>query len=837
MRRRCHRWFAFALMALAARASVTHAGINAWTTTGPRGGWTFLAADPTVAGRVFAGREGGLYRSLDDARTWSRIDVAVPGQPGPVPNPSAMAWDPTAPNTLYSAFGGTQLWKSVDGGVTWAALPAAVPCCAGIAIGFDRIAVSAGAARRLYALVFGGGVYTSGDDGASWGPNTSGPGNDLALDPFRPASVYFASAGGGQFFRSDDAGATWPQVSVGLDPSLHFAAIAADPVVADRVYAVGDIFGTGESAALYVSENRGVTWTRRSALPGPGPSYPRLLVIERSRPKVMTVLAQTGLFRSDDAGTTWSTLWLTRGDAVQSFAVSPSGETLYAGGSVDGVQRSADAGLTWEPRNAGLPGDRVQRLAAGGNPRFGYLTGGRTFWTVASRLYERAAGANIWNDRFALPAPYSPPFGSLAALADAHRSPGSGVPLWYLLGDGNGIARTDESGAWQALTRLPSANYDKFVASPSDPTILYVAGPSAFGRYSQIPGGLAVSQDGGQSWLDRSAAFADAPNAYLNYDAIAVDPQQGTTVWLGVGAGLWRSGDSGATWGEIAFFADVPDVTAGTIRAIDIDPADSRRMVVAGPLGQRVRESADGGATWTSLEAGLSDGEPRAAVVDWSMQPRVIYVGTQHGVYANTTAGSWTLVPGSSTLTVNALQLGRPPGVTDRTTLIAATDTGVHEFTADPTGRFVPVYRFFNTLTSTHFYTASAVERAYVLAHYPSFLDEGTAFWALAANAARAKPVFRFFNTVTGTHFYTIDVAERDHVLATYPQFVFEAIAYYAFDDSEPGTVPAHRFFNTVTGTHFYTSSDDEVLYVRQHFPQFVYEGIRYAVYPAALAQ
>jgi uncharacterized protein (DUF1800 family) len=146
----------------------------------------------------------------------------------------------------------------------------------------------------------------------------------------------------------------------------------------------------------------------------------------------------------------------------------------------------------------------------------------------------------------------------------------------------------------------------------------------------------------------------------------------------------------------------------------------------------------------------------------------------------------------------------------------------------------LPVYRFFNQDTGTHFYTISAAERDQVLANYAQFSYEGPVFAAYAQPAAGAQPVYRFYNTNTGTHFYTISAAERDHVVAAYPQFTLEGAAYYAMP--APGTdgrVELFRFYNTVTGAHFYTTSAAERDQVRATLPQFVFEGVAYYVYGA----
>ncbi|MBK6395602.1 MAG: hypothetical protein IPF73_13675 [Betaproteobacteria bacterium] len=177
------------------------------------------------------------------------------------------------------------------------------------------------------------------------------------------------------------------------------------------------------------------------------------------------------------------------------------------------------------------------------------------------------------------------------------------------------------------------------------------------------------------------------------------------------------------------------------------------------------------------------------------------------------------------------LKVAVPKDSSQRSTVFAATTTGVWEFTRSSGLPFVPVFRFFNSQTGAHFYTASAAERDHVIATWPQFVYEGERFRVLASPAAGTVPVYRFYNTQTGVHFYTDDEAERDHVLATWPQFVYEGVAFDAFRP-DPGTLQVHRFFNRSTGTHFYTTSADEAFTVVNNYPQFVDEGLRWAVYP-----
>lgn len=141
-----------------------------------------------------------------------------------------------------------------------------------------------------------------------------------------------------------------------------------------------------------------------------------------------------------------------------------------------------------------------------------------------------------------------------------------------------------------------------------------------------------------------------------------------------------------------------------------------------------------------------------------------------------------------------------------------------------------PVYRFYNTQTGTHFYTISAMERDFVIATYPSYIPEGSAFRAATqtAPASGMVPVFRFYNELSRTHFYTNSEAERNYVIVTYPSFHYEGIAWYATSEPYRDSSPIHRFYNTERNAHFYTIDPGEFEFVRNNYQSFLYEGVAY---------
>ncbi len=142
------------------------------------------------------------------------------------------------------------------------------------------------------------------------------------------------------------------------------------------------------------------------------------------------------------------------------------------------------------------------------------------------------------------------------------------------------------------------------------------------------------------------------------------------------------------------------------------------------------------------------------------------------------------------------------------------------------------IYRFFNTQTGAHFFTSSEAERDNVQNTLPQFSYEGNVFDSNAVEGATGSvPVYRFFNTNTGVHFYTASEEEKSQV-ESLPGFNFEGTSYVAYESSTSATetMPLYRFYNTSTGTHFYTVNEAEKDSIIANLPQYNFEGVAYYV-------
>jgi hypothetical protein len=163
---------------------------------------------------------------------------------------------------------------------------------------------------------------------------------------------------------------------------------------------------------------------------------------------------------------------------------------------------------------------------------------------------------------------------------------------------------------------------------------------------------------------------------------------------------------------------------------------------------------------------------------------------------------------------------------------MAAFQSGqVAQKAAQKSATLLPVFRFFNTRTGTHFYTTSTSERDQVIANLPQFSFEGEAFKAASGASPGLKPVYRFFNTQNGVHFYTISESERDFIQANLPQYNLEGVAYHASQVAGAGLAPLYRFFLSRAGTHFYTASETERRRVQDTLSStYSFEGVGYYV-------
>ena len=158
-----------------------------------------LVVDPANANTIWAATTNGVYRSIDGAQSWSRLEGLGSK------NIETLAIDPLQPGFIVAGeiFGG--IWKSTNGGATWSGP---------LNSGFDSpnpyisaLVLDPVHAGTLFAGDLYSGVYRSQDAGENWAPfpdwKRSGMTIRAVKDLAISAKVMYAATQGGGVFRFD----------------------------------------------------------------------------------------------------------------------------------------------------------------------------------------------------------------------------------------------------------------------------------------------------------------------------------------------------------------------------------------------------------------------------------------------------------------------------------------------------------------------------------------------------------------------------------------------------------------------------------------------------------
>lgn len=199
-----------------------------------------LASDPNDAHIVLTGsRSQGVFRSQDGGATWQPFNEGLP-------NLFIQAIVIDTEGTAYVGTYGSGVYRVSAGQSTWTPIRA----------GLDSLyiyALTADSSGNIYAGTSEQGVFR-----LSWGANTWTWQNlegltvtALAIAPSHEQTIYAATWEGG-VYRSDDSGATWLQVSEGLD-TLNVRTLSVHPSQRQTVY-VGT-WGSGVYRSLDGGEN------------------------------------------------------------------------------------------------------------------------------------------------------------------------------------------------------------------------------------------------------------------------------------------------------------------------------------------------------------------------------------------------------------------------------------------------------------------------------------------------------------------------------------------------------------------------------------------------------
>ena len=249
--------------------------------------------------------------------------------------------DPRNPSVWYvvTAFGG--LWKTTNRGISFTPIfdnnGVFTLCCIAIDPKDSNVLwLGTGENNSQRSSHFGDGIYKSTDAGKTWkrmGLETSEHIGDVLVDPRNSNVVYVASQGplfseGGErgLYKTTDGGATWTAVLT-ISKDTGISDLAFDPRNPDVIFAtayqrrrhVGQMIGGGPEGGIFKTTNAGRTWTKLTkGLPTGDMGRVGLAVDGRKNPATVFALVdakrnESGFFRSDDGGNSWTRIGRTVG--------------------------------------------------------------------------------------------------------------------------------------------------------------------------------------------------------------------------------------------------------------------------------------------------------------------------------------------------------------------------------------------------------------------------------------------------------------------------------------------------------------------------------------------
>jgi photosystem II stability/assembly factor-like uncharacterized protein len=641
-----------------------------WRMIGPfRGGRTRAAAGvPSQPNVFYVGQvNGGVWKSDDYGRTWNPIFDHESTQ-----SIGAIAVAASDPNIIYVSSGeglhrpdlsvGNGIYKSTDAGKTWSHL--------GLIDGqqIPALAVDPHDPNRVFAAVLGHpygpseerGIYRSTDGGQNWqrviskDENTGG--SDVEIDPANPDVVYasmwevregpwedgneFNGAGGG-LFKSTDGGSTWHPLTNGLPKDLSQIYVAIAPSDSRRLYAT--LATASGKLGVYRSDDAGDSWSQITTDARPagrigGGDLP-IPKVDPKNPDLLYVVS-TVTMRSADGGKTWSGFrGAPGGDDYQNLWINPSNGNIILIVSDQGAIITVNGGATW---SSWYNQPTAQFYHAITTNTFPYrVCGGQQESGSACTLSRGNDGAITFRD-----------WHPVGVIEYGYVAPDPLDPDVIYGGGRTEVSKFHWStGEVQNVTPIPlrSPKYrtnrtEPLMFSPVDPHVLYFASNVLF-----------KTTDGGNSWQTISPDLTrETPGVPASVGALVpkgADKQRGViyalapsfktldTLWAGTDDGqLWITRDGGKNWGDIT----PTELTAWSkVTQISASHFDDQTAYVSvsrfriNDVHPYIYRTHDGGKTWRLITSGLPDFGPVDTVREDAVRKGLLFAGTENAVWVS----------------------------------------------------------------------------------------------------------------------------------------------------------------------------------------------------------
>lgn len=652
--------------------SSTFSGLK-WRNLGPArtaGRISDFAVNPNNIDEYYvAVSSGHLWKTTNRGITWSAIADTLPYSLGVVkldPNNPNVVWVGTGENNHQRALGyGDGVYKSTDGGESFARMGLKESRQIGGIVIDPRNSdvVYVAAEGSVWGPGGDRGLYKTEDGGKTWNKvleisEHTGV-NNIIMDPRDPDVLYatseqrrrhaFTKIGGGPetaVYKSTDAGQTWNKIMSGL-PGVHLGGMGIDisPVDPDIIYlSVEAAEGKG---GFFRSTNRGASWQKMSDTHSSGQYFNEIFADPNfvDRVYLMDVVSKY----TEDGGKTWKNLpFKDRHVDDHAFWINPDNSNHLLVGGDGGVYESYDMGANWDflPN---MPITQFYRVAVDNAEPFYNVYGGTQDNATLGGPSQTLSEDGITNADWIVTV-----FGDGFVTQIDPENPDIVYSEWQY---GN-IVRYDKKNGEILLIRPEPPKGQKmykwywdtpFIISPHSNTRLYIGAER-----------VLRSDDRGLSWKEISGDLTTQTDRnsfkvmdkYWSTDAVSKDVSisqwgliisldesrlQENLVYVGTDDGLIQHTEDLSTWIKSENFPGVPQYTP----VHDVVPSRHDVNVVYAVFNNHKRDdmkpyvlkSNDKGKSWTSIASNLPSNGPVSCLVEDPVNPNLLFVGTEWGVY------------------------------------------------------------------------------------------------------------------------------------------------------------------------------------------------------------
>ncbi|MGP8243300.1 MAG: VPS10 domain-containing protein [Bryobacteraceae bacterium] len=628
-----------------------------------------VPSEPNVY--YFGATGGGIWKTTDGGASWLPIaDGQL--QTGSV---GALAVAGSDPNVIYAGMGeacvrgnasnGDGVYKSMDAGKTWrnVGLKDSYHIGAVVVHPKNPDLVYVAALGHLWGPNAERGVYRSTDGGATWkqvltrGPEAGA--SDLAMDPTNPRVLYAAfwnvsrkpwrldSGGPGSgLWKSTDGGDTWTDLSraPGMPRGVEGRiGVTVSPVNPDRVWAIVEAADGG----VFRSDNAGRTWTKvndQNILRQRAWYYSHIFADPKSADTVYAL--NTGFYRSIDGGRTYAAIRQEHGDNHDLW-IAPDNPLRMIESNDGGAAVSSDGGHTWSTED-NQPTAQFYRVALDND--FPYHAYGAQQDNTTVRISTRTMAGGITDKDW-----YDVGGGESGWIAPDPRD----SEIVYAGSYDNLITRQDHrTGQMRNINPWPDnpmgygADALKYrfqwsfpiVFSPHDPKVLYAGGNVLMKTVSEGQSWEPISGDLTRNDKSKQAS-SGGPITQDNtsveyYDTIFTvmeSPVAKDLIWVGTDDGLVEiTRDGGKHWDNVTP-PGIPEWSQ--INSIDASPFDAGTAYVAATAYKLddfrpyLYKTADYGKTWKKIVNGIPDRDFTRVVKADPNRRGLLVAGAEFGLF------------------------------------------------------------------------------------------------------------------------------------------------------------------------------------------------------------